>query len=147
MTSARVSPEPVVAASVDDATPVAVVETTVPAQVAAPVEEPVAFAEMPPAASTPAQSGMLVGRDAEGNLGVMPEVGNPPIEGGGAELDPGVTFEPVTSRFGYGTIVDLKGQFQEYSVVAMGPDGRPVWRCASDPIATLKQPVEAREVR
>ena len=94
-----------------------------------------------PAAPLPAgAAGMVVGIDpetgllgpatAEQRLLLLPEEAN---------MLSRSTIGLVERRLpGGGVLLDLGGRFQEFSYVRMGPDGRPIFGCASDP-ATLRR--------
>jgi len=99
--------------------------------VAKPAPVATAVAALPAKKHAPAEAGMRAFIDPEtGRIGMMPAI--VPDDGSMIlnDSDEGLSVQVMPNG---SKLVDLQGRFQEYAVVQIGRDGKPLFRCVHDP--------------
>ena len=94
----------------------------------------VAVAQAPNPAMTPARAGLVIAWDPESHTYGMPAPDRSlPLTAAERNAISRSFAGLVQVRHPDGSVsVDLLGRFQEFAVVHMGPDGKPLYRCLDD---------------
>jgi len=101
------------------------------------------------AAPRPAQAGLIVAWNPETHTYGMPDAAQLSTLSAAEKNALSRSFEGLVQvRHPDGSVsVDLQGRFQEFAVVRVGPDGKPVYRCLDDSATVrraLLEPLPAR---